>query len=240
MKEKILNYLKENDYLNDRTLLVSIVGSRMWQMEHEGGDWDIFIVVNEPLENMLSINYRSINKEFRYELDGVELDIKIKEIKDVLKQLYKNNPNFIFGILSDNVIFESNAGLMEELRSITYRNINYQIFPPLKGMINSNYQKYFVNKIHDKSGKKESIIKKIAWLYNALVNIPERKQSNFYSRLISVIPPDYEYLRICDNGIENMDLKTIVNYTNNLEIPDECKFDNNIEDFNQFLLKLKI
>ena len=240
MKDKILNYLKENNYLNERTLLTSIVGSRMWGMEHEGSDWDIFIVVNEPLEDMLSINYHSINKEFKYVLDGVELDIKIKEIKDVLKQLYKNNPNFIFGVLSDNVIYESNVGLMRELRSLTYRNINYQIFPPLKGMVNHNYKKYFINKVHDKSGKKEMVIRKIAWLYNALVNIPERNQSMFYSRLVSLIPPDYEYLRCCGNGIEKLDLKDIVNYINNLEIPDECKFDNDIGDFNQYSYKLKI
>ena len=101
MKDKILNYLKENNYLKN-ALLCSVVGSRMWGMEHEGSDWDIFIVTNDSLNDILRIDYRPINKEFRYDLDGIELDITIKEIKDVLRQLYKNNPNFIFGVLSDN------------------------------------------------------------------------------------------------------------------------------------------
>ena len=240
MKEKILGYLKENNYLNDKTLLVSVVGSRMWQMEHEGSDWDIFIVINEPLENMLNINYRSINKEFKYELDGVELDIKIKEIKDVLKQLYKNNPNFIFGVLSDNAIYESTTELMKELRAMTYKNINYQIFPPLKGMINHNYQKYFINKIHDKSGKKGVIIKKISWLYNALISLPAKNTPRFDLRLKLIIPPKYDYLKRFSHNIEDWNLKDTVDWVNDLIIPKWCKFENEINDFNQFLLKLKL
>jgi len=39
MKNKILKYLKGNNYL-ENTLLVSVIGSRMWQMEHEDSDWD--------------------------------------------------------------------------------------------------------------------------------------------------------------------------------------------------------
>ena len=233
MKEKILGYLKENNYLNDKTLLVSVVGSRMWQMEHEGSDWDIFIVINEPLENMLNINYRSINKEFKYELDGVELDIKIKEIKDVLKQLYKNNPNFIFGILSDNVIYESDVELMRELRAIIYKNINYQIFPPLKGMINHHYQKYFINKTHDKSGKKETIIRKIAWLYRML------SQKNIIG-FDYILPPHFDFLMNCNGDVKDLKLEEIVELINKIEIPDWSKVENEINDFNRFLLKLKI
>ena len=58
MENKILNYLKEQDYL-ENTLLVSVVGSRMWQMEHENSDWDLFVVVSDPLDEMLRIVYSS-------------------------------------------------------------------------------------------------------------------------------------------------------------------------------------
>lgn len=240
MKQKILNYLKENSYL-DNVLLVSVVGSRMWQMEHEGSDWDIFIVVNTSLKEMLSINYHSINKEFKCELDGVELDIKIKEIKDVLKQLYKNNPNFIFGVLSDNIIYESNNELMKELRAITYRNINYQIFPPLNGMMVHHYQKYFVNNVHDKSGKKEIVIRKIALLYRLLTNM-ERKD------LPLIIPPHLKQLEEMNkndtsksiiDGMKKFKIGDLIDFVTDTEYPRWSAASTDINDFNQFLLKLK-
>jgi len=231
MENKILNYLKKQNYL-ENTLLVSVVGSRMWQMEHENSDWDLFIVVNDPLDKMLRVDYQPTNKEFKINLDGIELDIKIKEIKEVLRQVYTNNPNFIFGVLSDYVIYEQDKTLINGLRYITYENINYQIFPPLKGMINHNYKKYFVNKVHDKSGKKEIIIKKIAWLCRCLSIEPR-------SSLPFILPPSFNHLENGNKDIKNLKLAELVKLIKDLEIPSWSKFENNIEDFNQFLYKIK-
>jgi len=231
MENKILNYLKEQNYL-ENTLLVSVVGSRMWKMEHENSDWDLFIVVNDPLDKMLRIDYQPTNKEFKINLDGIELDIKIKEIKEVLRQVYTNNPNFIFGVLSDYVIYEQDKTLINGLRYITYENINYRIFPPLKGMINHNYKKYFINKVHDKSGKKEIIIKKIAWLCRCLSIEPR-------SSLPFIIPPHFNHLENRNKDIEHLRLAELVKLVKELEVPSWSKFENNIEDFNQFLYKLK-
>jgi len=232
MKNKIINYLNQNNYLENNVLLITIVGSRMWQNEHKNSDWDIFIVINDSLKDMLSINYHPTNKEFKYNLDGMELDIKIKEIRDVLKQLYKNNPNFIFGILSNFILYESNSKLIRELRNITYRNINFQIFPPLAGMLKRNYRKYFVNNTHNELEKKKIIIKKIAWLYRSL-----SKNSLI---LDSVIPPNFEYLKDKNEDIQNLELKDLIDFVTDRKFPAWSMFENNIEDFNQFLLNLKL
>ena len=232
MKNKILKYLKGNNYL-ENTLLVSVIGSRMWQMEHEDSDWDLFVVVNDPLDKMLRIDYQPTNREFKTNLDGIELDIKIKEIKEVLRQLFNNNPNFIFGVLSDYVIYEQDKTVTNGLRHVTYQNINYRIFPPLKGMIDHNYKKYLVNKVHDKSRKKEIMIKKIAWLCRCLSIEPR-------SSLPFILPPSFNHLENGNKDIERLKLAELVKLVKDIEVPSWSKFENNIEDFNQFLYNVKI
>lgn len=117
----------------------TIVGSHMWGMNRPGSDVDYFQVFAYPTKIFL-MGYNPKQSFFYHYPDR---DIHRHEIGRVIEQLLKCNVNFIFGVISNEVISTSkyHRELYEYVKNHPCKGIEHSIW----GLASSNYKKYILS-----------------------------------------------------------------------------------------------
>lgn len=130
-----------------RDLFITNVGSHMWGMEHDKSDVDLFRCYQAPSESFLLGNRHDGGHQI-LKLDGKEYgytdklcDISSFEIGHVIKQLLKGNVNFLWGVMSPNIVDDSEE--LQRLRKIVEENVAKNCYDSINGLTISNTKKYF-------------------------------------------------------------------------------------------------
>ena len=123
------------DVVSDR-LWVTIVGSHMWDMQTPESDIDYFVAERFPTAALL-MGYKP--RESRFIQRGRE-DYTVHEIGKVIEMLLKGNVNFLFGVISPNVVETSKWH--EQLRRLILENPFKGVYHSIRGMAVHNYKKY--------------------------------------------------------------------------------------------------
>jgi predicted nucleotidyltransferase len=124
----------------DRLIFRSLVGSRMWGMEHEGSDYDYHMVYLEPTERFLGGTANKTTYDWFEDIAGDEYDFHLHEIEHTLNLICKGNINNTLRLLSPKVEYADER--MWNLREIVEENLSLSLFDSAKGMALSSYHKY--------------------------------------------------------------------------------------------------
>lgn len=112
-------------------LFSTVVGSHMWEMNHEGSDRDIMTCVVFPTEDILS--GRAEPKQFAMKhLPEKGLDIQTGEIGKWIDQLISGNVNYIWGALSP--VVEVGSPDLHRLRRIVLYNRSKATLASVRGL----------------------------------------------------------------------------------------------------------
>jgi len=118
-----------------KTLGRTMIGSHIWNMNHENSDEDYFEIYLDSTKNL----FRGTPKN-KSTFTTKPVDLHKHELGKVVEQLLKGNINFLIGVTSPIVIESTKT--FEELKKITYRNISKKTYHSIRGMAISNYKKY--------------------------------------------------------------------------------------------------
>lgn len=157
-----------------KILFETEVGSRMWKMEHEGSDTDLFVAYQAPSHDIL-IGKAHGNSHFS---KGEVVDRSSHEIGVVCKQLLKGNVNFLWGVFSPKVNEVDDVNLLDSLRVVAKQNLSKQCYNSIHGLSIANYQKYIVKR----NEPEEQILKRCRIIVRTLnfgVNLLENGNFKF-------------------------------------------------------------
>lgn len=174
-------------------LFVTIIGSHMWGMSHEGSDVDLFVAYVESTNKLLA-GISTDSTETKYP----KVDITSHELGKVVFQLTKGNYNYVTGLLSPCVVVTSS--LHEELKEIFMYHLEETpgiIYESIHGLANANYKKYIANGVDDSPARIKKIGRSLFYGLNVmnypqeatLFNIPEMTTSKEDETLPGLIEP---------------------------------------------------
>lgn len=145
MHESTMLKIKDNKDIfgvpEDELLFITVVGSHMWGMEHEGSDIDLFIVRRDPIRDVLVGDITDRGIQNKIQIDGIDVDYSIHEVGKVVKMLIRNNPNFIWGVTSP-MLLAGNTIIHREMMELADILMSKEIYKPIQGMVTHNIEKY--------------------------------------------------------------------------------------------------
>lgn len=155
-------------------LFVTIIGSHMWGMSHEGSDVDLFVAYVGSTNKLLTgISTDSSETKFP------KVDITSHELGKVVFQLTKGNYNYITGLMSPCVVVTSS--LHEELKEIFLYYLEEApgiIYESIHGMAKANYQKYVASGVDNSPARIKKIGRSLFYGINLLENPQEADKFN--------------------------------------------------------------
>lgn len=144
------------------TIFETVVGSHIWSMATQDSDTDIFRAYAEPTTAILK---GTATKKSKFIRENGK-DVSVHEVEKVVEQLLKGNMNFLIGVLSPIVMFDS--GYLRELRRITLHNLSKNCFYSIYGMAKANYKKYIECGIDTSERRCNKICRVLVWGINIL------------------------------------------------------------------------
>jgi len=140
VSELHLGHIPKN--VEARPLLLTAIGSHLWNMNHEGSDVDSMAIVQEPTKRILRREAKWQEQSFfRSETDhGWPVDIHIHEAGRTADFLARMNINFVVGVCSPLVVYQRAEA--SALRSIVKENLSRELYESIHGMAISNMARY--------------------------------------------------------------------------------------------------
>ena len=123
------------------------VGSHMWGMERPDSDLDIFEIY---LADTRDILLGKQPKSYCYKVGTTE-DISGHELGKALQMIMDGNINFVCGVYSPLIIFDSN--LFKQFRSIALQNQSQKIYKSVHGMAIHNIKHLKLEGLTEKKAK---------------------------------------------------------------------------------------
>ena len=136
-------------------LWMTNVGSHMWKMQNKDSDIDLFVAYVVPTREYLKgrASKRSIAANYR------NRDLVSHEIGKIIYMLVKGNVNFVWGITSPIVEYES--GYLEELKKIYVNNMSKNIYHSIHGLAIHNYRRYIKTGLDTSPKKIKTILRTV-------------------------------------------------------------------------------
>ena len=200
------------------TLFETIIGSHIWQMNHEQSDTDIFRCTLADTKDIL------LGKEPKNEFTRFDkIDLQISELSTVINQLKVCNFNYLVAVHSPIVRF-SNYNILEKLKDISERGISKQAYDSIHGLALQNYKKYIESGI-DNSPKRCAVINRTLMFGIKLL---------LYGKL-EFTPVD---LKSANSGKLQVLMSELDNAKTISPLPDKCPQDIAYE-YDEFLLRIR-
>ena len=126
-------------------LFETIVGSHIWNMNHENSDTDVIIGFIIPTKRILRGYHTYRPKQIQDRI--LKKDYVIFEVEHIINQLIKGNLNFLVATMSPIVLKTSKYH--RKLKKIVEDNIAKNCFHSIFGMAKHNYRK-FIMRLRDR------------------------------------------------------------------------------------------
>lgn len=118
-------------------LFETIIGSHIWQMNHDKSDIDLFRCYQLSSKEILL--GETPKNTFDQSVKG--LDIQESEISTVINELKHNNLNYLLAVHSPIVLFD-NFNILKRLKAISSSCLSKEAYNSIHGLALSNYKKY--------------------------------------------------------------------------------------------------
>jgi len=200
----------------NKTLWQTEIGSRMWNMQREDSDTDIFKAYIIPTTDILSGKNKGCGSHFN---STDKIDTTSHEIGKIIDMLIRGNVNFIWSVMSPIIVDDSEE--LRELRTIVENNVAKNCFHSIHGLAVHNYKRYIENDKDLSSKRINTIIRTLFFGMNLL----EKGEFHFDRLILKYNKKDVE------ESIH--DLEEIYNITDLPEKPDE-------KPYRDYLLKLRL
>lgn len=142
----------------------TVIGSHIWNMNHEFSDLDLFVVETQPISKILRGKYSNKSKfvphakgyeGYEKRLGGKSTDVSIHSAQTTIEQLIKMNLNFLVGIMSPIPIVGNFN--YEILKGIVKSNLSKRCYYPIRGMATHNMKKYIYSDKDNTNHRRQKI-----------------------------------------------------------------------------------
>lgn len=123
-------------------LWTTVVGSHVWNMNHEKSDLDLFNVYVAPSKDILIGNTKSGKSSH---IIDQNVDIASHEVGKVVQQLIKGNVNYIIGVMSPLETYSTGVYHVDLQQIVTESGLTKACVPSIRGLAISNYKKYILS-----------------------------------------------------------------------------------------------
>lgn len=224
-------------------LFKTIIGSYMWNQQHEGSDTDYFKVYvfdsrSFLLGNRHSGGHHSEDKEKNEEIVSYE-------IGHVIRELQKGNVNFLWGVLSPKLVFARDEYI--ELVKIVFNNLSKNCIHSIRGFAMHNLWHWYGLKLDKKINIDNETVYYIKKTKEARLTSDKKKYWKILNTCVRTIDFGIKLLR--DRKIDFIAHQSVINVQEIItllgeleqaykesELPEKT----NNEPFEKFLLNLRL
>ncbi len=148
--------------MNEKILFQTAYGSQVWKMDTPESDVDVWMTFQIPSKDILTGRAGLYKRYMVEKYPGIEFH----ELGPTCYELLQCNINYLVALHSPMVLQPWSR--LAELRELSVRNLNKNVYHSVHGLAVHNYRKYVKSGNDNTPKRRATIIRVLSWGINAL------------------------------------------------------------------------